>query len=249
MLSIKAFPSFAKEHNHSRVFKNGLLKSKKTIIFRKFDQPSVCLPQLELVVDDSLGYSIIVYGWLLPDDHILYTQYLRSMKNITLSDLVRELIESIVMCPGIEQSELNSNIIHHVIPMSVDPLNSDDNGPENYSFNEFWPLRKCQLLVQDLEDCASCDEQTKTIRRSSLANQRRMSEPAHLFAPVSKTAPDGLKLTLREQRLKCSDLEYQLKERKSETEKSSIEVDHNLSNDLTTILSGAQEGTPLMNLF
>ena len=108
---------------------------------------------------------------------------------------------------------------------------------------------KRQLLVQDLEDCASCDEQTKTIRRSSLANQRRMSEPAHLFAPVSKTAPDGLKLTLREQRLKCSDLEYQLKERKSETEKSSIEVDHNLSNDLTTILSGAQEGTPLMNLF
>ena len=149
------------------------------------------------------------------------------MKNITLSDLVRELIESFVVCPGIEQPELNTNIIHHVIPMSVDPLNSDDNGPENYSFKEFWHSCKCQLLVQDLEDCASWDEQTKSIRRSSMAKQRRMSEPAHLFAPVSKMAPDRLKLTLREQLLKCADLEYQLKEMKSEIEKSSIEVDHN----------------------
>ncbi|XP_068707882.1 uncharacterized protein [Montipora foliosa] len=246
----KSFPEFCKRAQSLKSVQEWSTQIKEDrIIFRKFDQPSVCLPQLELVVDDSLGYSIIVYGWLLPDDHILYTQYLRSMKNITLSDLVRELIELFVVCPGIEQPELNSNIIHHVIPMSVDPLNSDDNGPENYSFKEFWRSRKCQLLVQDLEDCASCDEQTKTIRRSSLAKQRRMSEPAHLFAPVSKTAPDRLKLTLREQRLKCADLEYQLKEMKSEIEKSSIEVDHNLSNDLTTILSGAQEVTPFMNLF
>ena len=245
----KSFSEFCKRAQSLKSVQEWSTQIKEDrIIFRKFDQPSVCLPQLELVVDDSLGYSIIVYGWLLPDDHILYTQYLRSMKNITLSDLVRELVESVI-CPGIEQSELNSNIIHHVIPMSVDPLNSDDNGPENYSFKEFWRSRKCQLLVQDLEDCASCDEQTKTIRRSSLAKQRRMSEPAHLFAPVSKTAPDRLKLTLREQRLKCADLEYQLKEMKSEIEKSGIEVDHNLSNDLTTILSGAQEVTPFMNLF
>ena len=76
-----------------------------------------------------------------------------------------------------------------------------------------------------------------------------MSDPAHLFAPVSKTAPDRLKLKLREQQLKCADLEYQLKEMKSEIEKSSFDVDHNLSNDLTTILSGAQEVTPFMNLF
>lgn len=76
-----------------------------------------------------------------------------------------------------------------------------------------------------------------------------MSEPAHLYAPVSKTAPDRIKLTLRGQRLKCADLERQLNEMKSEIAKSSIEVDHNLSNDVTTILSEAQEVTPFMKLF
>ena len=32
-------------------------------------ESSLCLPQVELVVDDSLGFTIKVYGWLLPDDH------------------------------------------------------------------------------------------------------------------------------------------------------------------------------------
>ena len=76
-----------------------------------------------------------------------------------------------------------------------------------------------------------------------------MCEPAYLYPPVSKTLPDRLKLTVREQRLKCADLERQLNEMKSEIAKLSIEVDHNLSNDVPTILSGAHEVTPLMNLF
>ena len=46
---------------------------------KKSAEPSLCLPQVELVVNDSLGLTIKVYGWLLPDDHILYTKYLRSI--------------------------------------------------------------------------------------------------------------------------------------------------------------------------
>ena len=61
------------------------------MVFKKSAEPSLCLPQVELVVDDSLGFTIKVDGWLLPDDHILHTKYLRSMRNITLSDLVKEL--------------------------------------------------------------------------------------------------------------------------------------------------------------
>ena len=46
------------------------------------------------------------------------------------------------------------------------------------------------------------------------------------------------------------ELERQLNEMKTDIMKSSVEVDHNLSNDLTTILSETQENiTPFMNLF
>ena len=46
---------------------------------------------------------------------------------------------------------------------------------------------------------------------------------------------------MREQRLRCVELERQLNEKKTEIIKSSVEVDHNLSNDLTTILSETQQ--------
>ena len=83
------------------------------MVFKKSAEPSLCLPQLELMVDDSLGFTIKVYGWLLPDDHILYTKYLRSMRNITLSDLVKELAESFVVSRGTEQTELHSTPFQH----------------------------------------------------------------------------------------------------------------------------------------
>lgn len=82
------------------------------------------------------------------------------------------------------------------------------------------------------------------------AKQRRLSEPAHLKAPVANTAPDRLKLTLQMQRLKCSELEHQLEEMKQEIKNSSVLVDHELSNDLTSIIGDCASGmTPFMNVF
>ena len=51
------------------------------------------------------------------------------------------------------------------------------------------------------------------------------------------------------QRLKCSDLERQLKEMQTEIQKSSIEVDHELSKDIVTILGQSDNVTPFMSLF
>ena len=68
------------------------------------------------------------------------------------------------------------------------------------------------------------------------AKQKRLS------APVASTAPERLKLTLQMQRLKCSELEHQLEEMKQEITKSSLLVDHELSNDLTSIIGDHTSG-------
>ena len=57
------------------------------------------------------------------------------------------------------------------------------------------------------------------------AKESRSSKPAHLNAPVSKTDPERIKLTLQEQRLKCAQLEQALFEMRVELEKSSMEID------------------------
>ena len=34
---------------------------------------NLMLPELEIMIDDSLGFTISVYGWFLPEDHEIYT--------------------------------------------------------------------------------------------------------------------------------------------------------------------------------
>lgn len=83
------------------------------------------------------------------------------------------------------------------------------------------------------------------------AKESRQLKPAHVNAPVSKTNPEQLKLTLQAQRLRCAELEKELNEMREELRKSNIEVDHELSNDLTKILGSADAAkiTPFMSLF
>jgi len=87
----------------------------------------VMLPEIDIMIDDSLGFSIYVCRWLLPEDHELYTANLRSITNITVSDLVRIMCTQSI-CPGVKPSELSSSIMHHVIPKSVDPWFNDNDG-------------------------------------------------------------------------------------------------------------------------
>jgi len=85
------------------------------------------LPEFELIIDDSLGCTIAVDGWFLPDDHELYTTSLRSMNNATVSDLIRD-IECQLICPGVNPKELTGQVTPHVIPKIVDSLYSGDEG-------------------------------------------------------------------------------------------------------------------------
>ena len=83
-----------------------------------------------------------------------------------------------------------------------------------------------------------------------MAKQKKLAEPAHLFSPVSQTTPERIKLTLQMQRFKCAELEQKLKEMKLEIQKSSVEVDHQLSQDITSILGKSDMNImPFMDLF
>jgi len=149
------------------------------LVFKKM-KDGFCLPELQLIVDNSLGFTILVYGWLLPEDHVLYASHLRSMTNVTLSDLVRE-IQSYSICPGTEQSALDTNIIHHVIPKSVDPLACDENEPPSFPCKEFWRSCKCQLLVESLEKCSSCYEHLSAVKRAMSAKERTSTSKSPHF--------------------------------------------------------------------
>lgn len=76
-----------------------------------------------------------------------------------------------------------------------------------------------------------------------------MSLPTY-FLQYLRQPHSGLKLTLQRQRLRCAELEQKIVEMEAEIKKSSVEVDHQLGEDLTNILSKSDKKlTPFMELF
>lgn len=180
-----------------------------------------------------------MYGCYLVDDHPLYLKYRRSVQNVTLSNLIKEL-EAFKLCSGVQECGLIGKLFHHVVPLSATDSDSntsdseeDEERPqEQFPHMGFWRSKGC-LLLQEEEICVLCNESTRSI---SPVHSSKCLKPAQLNAPVSKTDPQRIKLTLQQHRLKCAQLEKELHEMHAELQKSSIEIDNELSKELITIL-------------
>ena len=233
------------------------VKSLKTLSTWKLEQlndrmlikrlsDSFLLPELELIIDDSLGFAIKVFGCLLPEDHELYSNCLRSVTNVSVSNLVKDM-ERYFICPGVERSTC-SDVIQHVIPKFVDHLKEEE---ESFPSKQYWRAKGCELLCEGSnQPCMSCSKYSHASGKTKRSKLKKLSEPAHINSPVSQTPPERIKLTLQMQRLKCAELEQQLNEMKAEIKNSSIEVGHELGKDLTSILGKTSAKiTPFMELF
>lgn len=75
------------------------------------------LPETEIVIDDSLDFTVKVFGCFMPDDHSVYGPYMRSMCDITIQGLIKEL-DCYKLCRGVEDTEICSNLCHHVVPLA-----------------------------------------------------------------------------------------------------------------------------------
>ena len=53
---------------------------------KKITRPYI-VPEFEIIISDSLQFTVAVYGWLLPSDHPLYDANSRSMHGISVSAL------------------------------------------------------------------------------------------------------------------------------------------------------------------
>ena len=80
------------------------------------------MPYLEVVIDEKLQFTIIVFGWLLPNCHALYENHSRSVQAVTVSNLLREIMNN-ELCPGLPlepKAMQGDKVISHVIPCRID---------------------------------------------------------------------------------------------------------------------------------
>ena len=143
--------------------------------------------------------SCLAPAWLLPEDHDLYSKNLRLINNVTVSDLVKDM-EHYLVCPGVEPNALTGDVMPHVVPKAVDPLSNDrdeDSNLDVFPNKQYWRPRNCLVLCDaEEQQCPCCSQYSHACNLTKKAKQRKLAEPAHMKAPVSKTAPERIKLTL-----------------------------------------------------
>ena len=60
------------------------------ILIQFFTKP-ITLPLFEIIVDDSLGFTVSIYGWFLPETHLLYYNYRGSIRDVNIIELVTKI--------------------------------------------------------------------------------------------------------------------------------------------------------------
>ena len=114
------------------------------------------------------------------------------------------------------------------VPIDHDSMVAEDS-EEQFPNKAFWRTRGCLLLNDEKTSvCLSCAEHFTAINISKKKKENRLAKPAHIKAPISKTDPKRVQLTLQGHRLKCTQLEKELEEMRAELNKSHIEVDQTL---------------------
>ena len=87
----QSFSDLCKRVKTLKTLNNWIVQELEDRLVLKKKSSNAMLPEIQVMIDDSLGFTIYVYGWLLPEDHELYTTNLRSITNITVSDLVKSI--------------------------------------------------------------------------------------------------------------------------------------------------------------
>lgn len=108
------------------------------------------LPELEIIIDESLCFTVKVFGSFLVEDHDLYLKYRRTMRNVTVSVLVKEL-EAYKLCGGVNASEMTSKLYHHVIPLNQDLVVDEDS--QQFPHKGYWRAKGCLLLCEQDSVC------------------------------------------------------------------------------------------------
>ena len=160
-----------------------------------FPSEDLTIPLYTISVDKNLNFALHVFDFALPTDHQIYKQYTRSMKNITLSNLII-LVQGKKICDGLKTHTLGTGIILHSIPYKIVPFLA--NNTQTFRSKTYCRSKHCTVLI-DGDDgiCTKCSKLDAHVRNRKTEHAKRMAQPCKLKAPISATSAERVKLTMQ----------------------------------------------------
>ena len=162
------------------------------------------MPYLEVVIDEKLQFTIIVFGWLLPNCHALNENHSRSVQAVTVSNLLREIMNH-ELCPGLplEPNAMQGDkVISHVIPCRFD-LKSQQHLPVSTKMFSRDDLRV--VLCMDSNIYCNCRSLLKKIK-----TKKSNVKSLHPNSPLSNVNPEHVIEELKLERKENKELRQRL---------------------------------------
>ena len=190
---------------------------------------------------------------------MVYKEWKRSIRNITVSSLVK-VIEEKYICSGVENKSFSGKLINHSVPYirSVSSDDYDDN--EDRAILPFKSMNYCRTygceVLASTTKCPPCSMYDKAESTKEKRTTKRKLEPCASKAPISCTSIDRIKANVKFQKqtiktteLRCQQLEEELERMKVLLQKQSVQINEGLSSDLIEIIGKEGKTTPFMDLF
>ena len=192
----KSIDDIAKQFFELKTLSNCVINCKTNNITLKLSDPNFTIPKITVVIDGSLAYTIECYGWCLREEHEIYKRYKRNPQNVTVSNLIH-VINLYDFCKGTNAIEISGKLRAYTI-MKTETFSTDET--DEFSIDPFPSVAfmrsvNCQLLVNN-DVCYACKTYSQSHFQDQPIKSKRLNEPAKLKGPISKTAPQRIKLTL-----------------------------------------------------
>jgi len=170
------------------------------------------LSKYQVIVDSSLGFSVSVYGWFLPDNHPIYLSHKRSVRFTRAFPLLSR-VQELQLCAGLSkfadhdiQDPVGTfRLMRHSIPNVIDPLDFELSPAMQVTV---YKRHSNCLVLLETDQCSNCQKcqiadaaESKRLARAS----RQMQTPVRDNAPLSNTSHERLVISLKEKRLECKE--------------------------------------------
>ena len=207
----------------------------RSVVFRFKKSPEL-LPRYEVIVDCSMEFSVFVYDWPLPDEHQIYRELRRSLKNIKIRDLLSK-ISNLELCGGVGEVSVSGTREHFV----QHERSSGDEERRGFNGVKYFRPDACCVLSTG-PTCASCSNFSDAVAKKEATVAKKMNEPLHPNRPLC-TVPNNILIQ------NVKELRAENKKLRKMIERSAVKVG-NVDESIFGILeSNSKSFSPFVKLF
>ena len=123
------------------------------------------LNHTDIYFDESLSFTISIYANLISSQHKIYSVYEKSVKYVTLTNLIKHLL-AFNSCSGVTNENAKKCAVSHSIPKKFNP---------NQIFNNptmFYLSSDCLISCQ-AENCIKCKKKSSKRKKVNYSSQAK----------------------------------------------------------------------------